>query len=404
MSTPLRAPTARGACDLIPGGAQTNSKTRYPSNGPTVATAADGAYVWAHRPGDRDGRGYVDHVCGLGPVILGHGYREVDEAAEMAIASGICYPLPSDDERALAQRLVGLTHLDMARFGKNGCDVTGAAIRLARAHTGRDHVVMMQDGYHGHHDWSITDPMAAGVPQAVRALTHRVPRELDAIGEALDIYEPACVILEPVLSSDPALWSREWFADLRDYCDAYGTLLVLDEIVTGFRMGLPGGMQTYDIKPDLACFGKALGNGYPISALVGKREIMQRIAVDVFFSTTFGGDAIGLAAALATLDVLERERVPDRLAVLGKALMAHMNAEALRNGLAGVFRVYGYPQRPVVKWATPELREVFLGALVEHGVLVMDGWNLMLAHEDPGVQQATYAALTAAFEAVGRHV
>jgi glutamate-1-semialdehyde aminotransferase len=302
---------------LIPGASQTLSKgpTQWVQGvAPAYIERGEGAYVW-----DVDGNRYLDFPMALGPVLLGHRHPAVEGAIIEQLHRGISFSLPHPLEVDVAERIVALVPgAERVRFAKSGSDATSAAVRLARANTGRERVIVT--GYHGWHDWYIgSTSRYRGVPRAVRLLVEPVPLgDLGALSAALQRHagEVACVVCEPVGAREP---SAELLAGMIDLAHRNGALVVLDEVISGFRLA-PGGAQEYfDVRADLVCFGKALGNGMPISALAGPAEAMDGLA-DVFFSGTHGGETLSLAAALATLDVLAREPVHEHLWRLGERL------------------------------------------------------------------------------------
>ena len=374
---------------LCPTGAQTNSKgpSAYPPNAPEYVTKA-----WGARTLGSDGRWYIDCTSALGAIILGHGYREVDDAAVKQLRRcGQSFSLASDVEYRLAERMVDLIPgMEMVKFGKNGADVTGAAVRLARAVTGREHVVY--NGYHGHHDWSMCyPPKNGGVPECMRRLSHKLPdQRLSTIEEALDNIRPAALVMEPVVSADPIIHPEWYWQEVRKLCDRYGVLLILDEIVTFGRIGFPGAISEWNIEPDLWCGAKALGNGWPITAILGKREVMKRIEQDVFYSTTFAGEAVSMAAALACLDVLEEKGPPKRI---GRAWADAVDRASEEHGLA--MRTISYDARPVLR----DMPEGFLAAMIDEGVLCQGYLNATWAHED--VLDELIAATERAIKRVG---
>ena len=356
--------------DLIPTGAQTNSKSAaaYPPNAPAYVTEASGPYTWGS-----DGKRYIDCTSALGAIILGHGDFRVSEAARDQLELGQSFSLASDIEYRLAERMVDLIPgMEMVKFGKNGCDVTGAAVRLARAHTGRDHVVY--NGYHGHSDWSMGyPPKNGGVPKAMRHESYKVDQKFSAIEEELFARPSAALVMEPVVSADPIIHPRSYWQEIRGLCDATGTLLVLDEIVTFGRIGFPGAISEWGIEPDLWCGAKALGNGWPITAILGKREVMERIEKDVFYSTTFAGEAVSMAAALACLDQLESKGPPKRI---GRLWAEAVERAADKHNLP--LRVVGYDARPVLR----DMPDGMLGAMIDEGILCQGYLNATWAHED----------------------
>jgi glutamate-1-semialdehyde-2,1-aminomutase len=311
------------AWDLIPGASQTLSKS--PSQwvqgvAPAYIERGDGAYVW-----DVDGNRYLDFPMGLGPVILGHRHPAVEQAIVDQLRSGITFTLPHPLEIEVAERVLALVPgAERIRFAKSGSDATSAAVRLARAHTGRERVIVA--GYHGWHDWYIgSTSWRRGVPEAVRSLVQAVPfGDTSALATALasDRGEVACVVIEPVGVLEPP---ARLLQEVIELAHRHGALAVFDEVITGFRLA-PGGAQEYfGVRADLACFGKALGNGMPISALAGPAEVMDGLR-DVFFSGTHGGETLSLAASRATLDVLAAEPVHEHLWTLGRRLQDGVNA------------------------------------------------------------------------------
>jgi glutamate-1-semialdehyde-2,1-aminomutase len=369
----------------IPGCAQTFSKApiSFVQNvAPNFLARGEGAYVW-----DVDGNRYIDYILGLGPVILGHADPAVNEAAARQMALGCSFSLPHTVEVEVAELLCGLIPCaEIVRFGKNGSDATAAAVRVARGFTGRDLVVRC--GYHGWQDWFIgSTTRHLGVPDAVRALTLRFPyNNLDAL-ERIFAAHPgrvACVILEPVVLDPPAPGFLE---GLRDLCRRQGALLVFDEIVTGFRMAFGGAQQHYGVTPDLACFGKAMANGFPLSAVVGRADVM-RLFEDVFFSGTHGGEAVSLAACRATIAELRRR---DGFAALWRA-GARLQEGARRilsdAGLAGRIDCAGLPPRTGFTFRadteteTLALRSLFQQEALERGLLTHGNHMICLAHSD----------------------
>jgi glutamate-1-semialdehyde 2,1-aminomutase/spore coat polysaccharide biosynthesis protein SpsF len=390
------------ALDVIPLGTQTFSKSyqQFVRNAmPQMLVSGDGCRVV-----DADGQSYIDYLLGLLPIVLGYRDPDVDAAIRTQLDSGITFSLPTPLEADLAERLVRLIPCaDMVRFGKNGSDATSAAIRLARAHTRRDGVIVC--GYHGWHDWYIaTTSRHLGIPDAVRKLTTSFPfNRPDALEDLLkanpDGY--AAVIMEPVGAEEPA---PGFLAEVRRLTEKYGVVLVFDEIIAGFRIHLGGAQAEYGVTPDLACFGKSMANGMPISAIVGRRDIMM-LMNDIFFSGTFGGEALSLAAAIATLDKLEREDVVARLRRRGRSLAARVNALAGRHGLTDLLRVGGADWWPRWKYGKLPLDSNLFQSLLrqeaaQNGLILLATFNLCLAHDSDAIEEETAAALDATFAAL----
>ena len=318
------------ALTTIPLGSQTFSKSRtqYPFGvSPYFITHGRGSRVW-----DADGNEYIDFINGLAAITLGYNDPDVNAAVAAQLNKGVIFSLPHPIEMEVAERIVGLVPCaDMVRFGKNGSDATSGAIRLARAHTGRDRVAVC--GYHGWQDWYIgSTARHRGVPLAVRELTHTFPyNDPEALDKLLAEHpgEFAAVILEPMNVAEP---KPGYLAEVARLTRAHGALLVFDETITGFRYS-PGGAQEYfGVTPDLATFGKGLANGFPVSAVAGRRDLMK-LMEEIFFSFTFGGETLSLAASAATLDKLTRSDVCGHLARLGRRLMDGVDALVLRHAL-----------------------------------------------------------------------
>ncbi|HXC45974.1 MAG TPA: aminotransferase class III-fold pyridoxal phosphate-dependent enzyme, partial [Solirubrobacteraceae bacterium] len=316
--------------EVIPGVSQTLSKgpTQWVQGvAPAYLQRAQGAYVW-----DVDGNRYLDFPMALGPVLLGHRHPSVERAIVEQLRSGIVFSLPHPIEIEVAERIVALVPgAERVRFAKSGSDVTSAAVRLARAHTGRERVIVT--GYHGWHDWYIgSTSRHLGVPRAVRSLAEPVVfGDLAALAVALQRHpgEVACVVCEPIGASEPAPALLEEMVEL---AHSHGALAVFDEVISGFRLAPGGAQQYFGVRADLACFGKALGNGMPISALAGPASLMDELQ-DVFFSGTHGGETLSLAAAQATLEVLAGEPVHEHLWRLGRRLQEGILAAIARHGL-----------------------------------------------------------------------
>lgn len=376
------------ALRVVPLGAQTFSKsvTQYPLGvSPHFASRAEGARLW-----DVDGEEYLDFVGALAAVILGYGDPEVDAAVREQLERGVSFSLSTELELRLAEELVRLVPCaERVRFGKNGTDATSAAVRLARAATGRDHLALC--GYHGWQDWSIgATSRHAGVPRAVRELSHPFPYgDLGALERLLASKrgEFAAVILEPMNLRFPP---EGYLEGVRELSRAHGALLVFDEMVTGFRFGLGGAQELFGVTPDLATFGKGLANGFPLSAIVGRAEVMDWME-EIFFSGTFGGEALSLAAALATIEKLERDDVPSILAARGEELQAGLTELIAAERLEEHFELSGHPSwsflrpRPRRDVTKAEVDTFLLQELFERRVLCLGSCNLSLAHSSQDV-------------------
>jgi glutamate-1-semialdehyde 2,1-aminomutase len=380
----------------VPLGCQTFSKShiQYPTGAaPLFVTHGNAGRVW-----DVDGNEYVDLVGGLLPNVLGYRDPDVDAAIREQLDRGISFSLATPLEAELSERLCRLIPCaEMVRFGKNGTDATSACIRLARAFTRRDRILMC--GYHGWQDWYIgATTRNLGVPAAVSALSHLVPyNDLAAVERMFAQYpgEVAAIILEPAGANTP---QEGFLQGLKDLAHRHGAVLVFDEVVTGFRWSLGGAQAKYNVTPDLAAFGKALGNGMPIAAVVGRTDIMRKME-DIFFSATFGGEALSLAAALAVLDKMEREPVIDRLWQTGGLLMEETRKRIASAGLSDNIGLVGSAPWAVLSYKdhakapAAAIKTLFLREAISCGVLVNASHNVCYAHD-----QADLARVLGAYE------
>jgi glutamate-1-semialdehyde aminotransferase len=387
------------AAGLVPAWTQTLSKnpTQWMRGvAPAYVARAEGAYVW-----DVDGNRYIDYPMALGPIILGHAHPAVNAAVARQLQDGVAFTLPHPIELDVAQMIVDRAPgAEMVRFGKTGSDATSAAVRLARAVTGREHVIA--GGYHGWHDWFIgSTSRHLGVPRAVRELIDTFAfNDLASLDAALAAQagDTAAVILEPAAGSEP---EPGFLQGVVDRAHAAGALVIFDEIVTGFRLGRGGAQERYGVTADIATFGKALANGLPLSAIAGREELM-RVFEDVFFSGTHGGEALSLAAARATLEVLD-DAAYARLAATGERLRTGIQGAIDSAGVGEVIRITGPAERTQVFVAEPadasgELlaKSLVQQELVKRGVL-FNGANLVsLAHSDDDIDE-TVAAFGDAF-------
>jgi glutamate-1-semialdehyde 2,1-aminomutase len=376
---------ARGAV-LIPGATQTLAKgvgQHVRGVAPKYIRSGRGARVV-----DVDDNSYLDFTMGVGPLILGYRHPAVDAAIRAQLDSGITFSLPHPLEVEVAELVHEIVPgAEQVRYGKNGCDVTTAAVRLARAFTGRDKVLCC--GYHGWHDWyiSVTD-RNRGIPAGVAALTHTFDyNDLASVEAGLD-DDTACVILEPVTFEPP---KAEFLAELKKLCAARGALLIFDEMWTGFRLALGGAQERFGVTADLACFSKAVANGMPLSLLTGRADVMRLCEKDVFFFSTFGGEALSLAAAKATMRELRDGAVPARLDALGTKLRDGYNALAEQLGVLPFTRCVGFGCRTMVTFAPQGLaagvdplhmKSFVQQELVRRGILWSGFHNLSAAHTE----------------------
>jgi glutamate-1-semialdehyde 2,1-aminomutase len=343
------------AARVIPGGAHTYSKgaDQFPSNAPQAFVRGRGSRVW-----DLDGREFVDWGMGINNVLVGHAEDAIDHAACDALRSGQNFSRPTLREVEAAEQLVEeFDAVDMVKFAKNGSDANTAALRLARAVTGRSLVLF--DGaapFLAIHDWFIGHtPVAAGVPDEAKRLAQ--PFRYNDLPGATRLFEErgrevAAVILEPCRDTRPVPGFLE---GLRTLCDEHGALLIFDEIVTGFRYSRHGSVRLFGVRPDLVTIGKGMANGYAIAALGGRRDVMRRGGLDhdeprcFLLSTTNGAEQSGLAAATATLEFYRAHDVIGQLDKTGRAVAAAIRSAALASGVEEFLRVEGdFGCRPVM--------------------------------------------------------
>ncbi len=373
---------------VIPLGSQTFSKshTQFPEGAsPLFLERGKGGRAW-----DVDGNEYVDLVSGLLSVSLGYGDPDVDTAIRAQLENGVNFSLATKLEAELAERLIEVIPCaESVRFGKNGSDATSAAVRVARAFTGHDRIAAA--GYHGWQDWYIGATVRnKGVPRAVGELTHRFPfNDIDALKKLLEAQPDgfAAVIMEPVSSMVPG----EGYLDaVRKLTHHHGALLVFDEIITGFRVALGGAQAYFGVTPDLACFGKGMANGMPISAVVGQADIMAEME-EIFFSTTFGGETLSLAAAIACVDKMHREPVIETLWKTGQALAGRAADAILANGLEGSislnglapWKVLGFSDHPNATAAV--IKTFFIREMLAENILINASHNVCYAHDEKDI-------------------
>jgi glutamate-1-semialdehyde aminotransferase len=359
------------AYEAIPAQAQTFSKnwTQFPRGAaPVFASRADGGRIW-----DVDGHEYIDWPMALGPLLLGHNHPTVNAAIVRQLGNGVAFSLPTEGELELAERLIRwFPFAERARFGKNGSDATAGAVRVARAFTGRD--IVLCCGYHGWQDWFIgTTTRNAGIPVPIQGLTIPFPyNDIAALEKLLSEHRGnvAAIIMEPMGLDEP---QSGYLEHVRGLSSAHGAILIFDECWTGFRLHLQGAYGRFGVAPDLACFGKALGNGVPISVIVGRADVMD-VFGDVFFSFTFGGDMLGIAAANAVLDVLQQEPVLSRVTQIGTKLQDGIADLIASHNLSRHVSVAGYPARHFIQFAGDGfdgrlLKSVFQQEALRDGIL-----------------------------------
>ncbi len=378
---------------LIPGGCHTYAKgdDQYPEFMPPYIVRGKGCKVW-----DVDGNEYIEYGMGLRSVTLGHAFDPVVKAAYDQMLQGTNFTRPSLIELEYAEEFLELFKgADMVKFGKNGSDATNGAVRLARAFTGRDMIAICADHpFFSVDDWFIgTTPMSAGIPQAVKDLTVKFDyNDIESVRLLFEKYSEriACVVLEPEKYETP---QNDFLHNLKEICNQNGAVLVFDEMITGFRANIGGAQTKYNIEPDLSTFGKAMGNGFSVSALIGKKEIMKLGGPDhdqelVFLlSLTHGAETHSLAAARATLKFYKENGVIEVLARQGKRLREKLTQAASELHLNDYFQIIGPDYSSVYTTLGPDkqhsafFRTLFLQETMKRGLL-MPSTVISYSHND----------------------
>ncbi|WP_435832015.1 glutamate-1-semialdehyde 2,1-aminomutase [Nocardia rhamnosiphila] len=388
--------------DLVPGGAHTYARgaDQYPEHMAPVLVRGQGCRVT-----DCDGNEFVEYGMGLRSVTLGHGYRPVVDAVTAAVADGVSFSRPTVTELAAAEDFLALVPgADMVKFAKNGSDATTAAVRLARAVTDRITVAVCAQPFFSVDDWFIgTTAMSAGIPpQPTVSFPYG---DLPALEQVLAGREIACVVMEAAtaLQEPPP----GYLIGVRELCDRYGTLLVFDEMITGFRWAAGGAQQVYGVVPDLSCWGKAMGNGFPIAALAGRREYLElgglRTDADRVFllSTTHGPETGGLAAFRAVVHAYATTDPVGRMETAGRRLRTGIEEITAGLGIGDRLCLAGRPSCLLFRTLDPdgnpsqEFRTLFLQELLRHGVLGQS-FVTSAAHTDRDIDHTIEAGRHAA--------
>ena len=391
---------------LIPGGAHTYAKgdDQFPEQAPGFIVRGKGCHVW-----DVDGNEFIEYGMGLRAVTLGHAFEPIMEAAYRQMQLGTNYSRPAKIEVDLAQAMLEVIDgADMIKFAKNGSDVTTAAVKLARAVTGRDLIAICGDQpFFSTDDWFIgTTEMNAGIPRVIREMTLKFHyNEIDSLKELFGRHpdQIACVLLEAETLIPPA---AGFLQQVKDLCELHGTLLVFDEMITGFRWHLGGAQKFHGVTPHLSTFGKAMGNGFAIAALLGKREIMRLGGLDheqsrVFLlSTTHGAETHALAASLAVLQTYREQNVIDVLWRQGELLRTQIVRSIAENRLEGFFEIMGrpcnlvYASRDQQRVPSQAFRTLFLQELIRRGVIA-PSFVVSFAHSDRDIERTAEAVFEA---------
>ncbi|MGH8502187.1 MAG: glutamate-1-semialdehyde 2,1-aminomutase [Gammaproteobacteria bacterium] len=386
---------------------------------PPFIERAAGAYLF-----DTDGRRYIDYVGSWGPMIVGHAHPAVVEAVRDAASRGLSFGAPTEIETALAERVCALMpSIEMLRLVNSGTEATMSAIRLARAATGRERIVKFEGCYHGHADsllvkagsgaLTVGVPDSPGVPGALARLTTTLAyNDLAQVRETFeqDGKNIACVIVEPVTGNMNCVLPEAGFLEgLRDVCDAYGALLIFDEVMTGFRVGLGGAQAYYGVNPDLTTLGKVIGGGMPVGAFGGRRDIMEQLAPlgPVYQAGTLSGNPIAMTAGLKTLELISApgffEDLADKTGALVDTLLDEATAAGIpmtANRLGGMFGFFFTDAGQITRYeqviaCDRDRFKAFFRGMLEQGVYLapspFEAGFMSSAHSEDDIQ-ATLAA------------
>ena len=414
----------------IPGGV--NSPVRaFKGVGGTPLFFRRGQGAWLY---DEDHNRYADYVCSWGPMVAGHAHPEVIAAVQEAVANGLSFGAPTESEVRMADQLVELVpSMDLVRLVNSGTEATMSALRLARGFTGRDKIVKFEGCYHGHVDALLVKagsgalthgvPTSPGVPEAVvRDTITLTYNDLEEVRETFrrQGHQIAAVIVEPVAGNMNCIPPEEGFlAGLRELCTEHGSVLIFDEVMTGFRAALGGAQARYGVTPDLTCLGKVIGGGMPVGAFGGRREVMEQISPlgPVYQAGTLSGNPIATAAGLKTLEVISRPGVFERMEAAAQRLTQGLEERARAADTAfttnragtmfGLFftdqeRVAGYEQ---VMACDAEAFKRFFHGMLEEGVYLapsaFEAGFVSIAHDD-SVIDFTLDAAERVFHKIGR--
>ncbi|MBL7064860.1 MAG: aspartate aminotransferase family protein [Anaerolineae bacterium] len=408
----------RRAAEVMPLGV--NSNFRYWGDDETfVIERAKGAYIW-----DIDGNRYIDYRLGFGPVILGHAYEEVDARVRDAIHNGVTYAFTNLLEISVAEKIVAMCPgMEKVRLANSGTEATMHALRVARAYTGREKVIKFEGQYHGMYDYMLFStyadvgtygnrrspiPVAAssGIPRCIHDLVITLPfNDLEVLEATLRRawFDVAAIIIEPVMGNCAAIEPLPgWLEFVRSRCNEYGIVLIFDEVKTGFRLARGGAQEVYGVIPDLTTYAKSMGNGYPIAAFGGRREVMDIVGKGVAHGGTYTGNVVGVAAADATLGLLQSKPILESIAERGRRLQAglkHIFEDAsipvLITGHPAMFSInIGVKKLTQQRdWAQSdhEYYERLITAAIERGIMPdvdpREPWFLSYSHSDADIDE-----------------
>ena len=406
---------------VIPGGVNSPVRAFKGVGGtPVFIEKAEGAYII-----DSDGKRYIDYVGSWGPMVLGHNHPAIIDAVLKAVPNGLSFGAPTESEITLAKLVCKLVpSIELVRMVSSGTEATMSAIRLARGYTGRDKIIKFEGCYHGHSDsllvkagsgaLTLGQPSGPGVPAdfAKHTITC-IYNDLDSVKQAFEQYpnEIACLIVEPVAGNMNCVPPKAGFLQgLRELCDQYGTVFIIDEVMTGFRVSLGGAQAYYNVKPDLTTLGKIIGGGMPVGAFGGKREIMEAIAPTgpVYQAGTLSGNPIAMAAGLACLTELSKVGNEEKLAEKTKTLAEGLKALAIKHNVpfvvqyvGGMFGLFFTEQTEVTSFQEVMKCDAakfnrFFHLMLEQGIYLapsaFEAGFMSLAHSDADIEATLQAA------------
>ncbi|OQX30514.1 MAG: glutamate-1-semialdehyde-2,1-aminomutase [Candidatus Sedimenticola endophacoides] len=408
----------------IPGGVNSPVRAFKGVGGdPVFIESASGAYTYG-----ADGTRYIDYVGSWGPMVLGHAHPEVIEAVARTIRKGLSFGAPTEMETRMADKVCEiLPSIDLVRMVSSGTEATMSAIRLARGYTGRDKIVKFEGCYHGHSDsllvkagsgmLTLGEPSSPGVPAALAE--HTITLDYNDIDQVRETFERlgaqiACIIVEPVAGNMNCIPPLPGFLEgLREVCDTHGSVLIFDEVMTGFRVGLGGAQGHYGVRPDLTTLGKVIGGGMPVGAFGGRREIMEKIAPlgPVYQAGTLSGNPVAMAAGLKTLELISAPGFFEALGAKTERLVSGLTGAAraagvplTSNQVGGMFGIFFSDAEKVTNYAQAtacdqERFKAFFHAMLEHGVYLapsaFEAGFVSAAHSDADIQATLDAAAAA---------
>jgi glutamate-1-semialdehyde 2,1-aminomutase len=405
------------ALKVMPLGVSSNFRYWGPTDSPVVARA-EGCHVW-----DADGNRFIDYRLGFGPVILGHAHPTVCDRVNEVIRRGTIFAALTELETQVAERIIRMCPgVELIRYANSGTEATMHALRIARAYTGREKVIKFEGQYHGMHDyvlWSTAsanpaslgarrDPIkyqqSSGIPASIRDLILTLPyNDFELLEAALkrEGHQVAALIVEPILGNAAGIGPREgWLEFLRQRCDEYGIVLVFDEVKTGFRIAPGGAQEIFGVQADLVTYAKAIANGFPLAAIGGKRHVMEIVGRGISQGGTYCSNAVGVAAADATLELLEDGQILKALDAQGRKLADGLSEILVDAGIphriqgpGAMFGLLFMEDEPVefrdMRKHNAALYEAIAMELVARGVIpdpdAREPWFLCAAHDDTAI-------------------